>query len=222
MGSGSGSGRAGAGGASPGDGGCAARLATRRCRAARAAGSSAGSNPKTAPRKPSSASIAARRAASPRKPWPSPSNAQVGVRDAVGGERRDDAPRPGLGGTTLSSRPCRTRTGQRHLVEVVDRRALAIAVGHRRIRPDQAVRVARLELVGVAGEGLEVADAELADARRERVAEGERGEGRVAAGAAALDGQPVGSTSPRSARNRAAATQSSTSTTPQPPSSCWR
>ena len=40
-------------------------------------------------------------------------------------------------------------------------------------------------------EHLEVADAEVADAGREDVAEGEGGERRVAAGAAALDGEPV-------------------------------
>ena len=50
----------------------------------------------------------------------------------------------------------------------------------------------RLELVGVAVEQLEVADAEMADTGREDVAERQRGEGRVAAGAAALDRQALG------------------------------
>ena len=37
----------------------------------------------------------------------------------------------------------------------------------------------------------EIADTEEADARREHVAEGQRGKRRVAAGAATLDGQPI-------------------------------
>ena len=56
-----------------------------------------------------------------------------------------------------------------------------------RVRPDQPVEVARLELVGLLDERLEVADPEVADARRERVAERDRAERRVAAGAAAAD-----------------------------------
>ena len=61
-----------------------------------------------------------------------------------------------------------------------------------RIRPDQAVEVARLELVGVRRQRLEVADPEVAGARAEDVGERQRAQRGVAARAAAPDGQPVG------------------------------
>ena len=99
--------------------------------------------------------------------------------------------RLGLAGvTTLSSSPWSTRTGRRC------RRGSGSAsardsVRPRRVRPDEAVQVARLELVRVARERLEVGDAEEADAGREDVAERQRGERRVAAGAAALDRQAI-------------------------------
>ena len=79
-------------------------------------------------------------------------------------------------------------TGQREPVGVVDRRALAVEVRALRVRADQPVEVARLELVRVARERRQVADAVVARAGAERVAEGERAERRVAAGAAARDG----------------------------------
>ena len=117
---------------------------------------------------------------------------EVGVRDAVRGERRRRSPRPGLGGTTRSSRPWRTSTGQRISVDGVDRRALAIDRRALRVRADEPVSVVRLELVGVAARG---ARGRPTPNRlmpgREDVAEGERGERRVAAGAAALDRQPL-------------------------------
>ena len=59
-------------------------------------------------------------------------------------------------------------------VEEMDRRALPVALGHRRIRSDEPVDVARLELVRVARERLEVADPVPADARR-RTHRGRRG-----------------------------------------------
>ena len=74
---------------------------------------------------------------------------------------------------------------------MVDRRALAVEVGALGIGADQAVEVARLELVRVAGERLEVGDAVVAGAGREVVVEGERAERRVAAGAAAADRQAL-------------------------------
>ena len=74
----------------------------------------------------------------------------------------------------------------------MDWRALPIRGRRIWIRPDQAIQVARLELVGVPGEALEVADPEMADARREHVAEREGRERREAACAAPLDGQSVG------------------------------
>ena len=83
------------------------------------------------------------------------------------------------------------RTGHGDRVDGMDRRALAVEATASGIRAEQARVVARLELVGVLLEELEVGDAEQADAGREDVAEGERRERRVAAGAAALDGQPI-------------------------------
>src|SRR6266508_239474 len=60
------------------------------------------------------------------------------------------------------------------LVGVVDRRALPVQLRGLRIGTDQAVEVARLELVGVPGERLDVSHAEVARAGREGVVEGER------------------------------------------------
>ena len=65
-----------------------------------------------------------------------------------------------------------------------------IDVGSLRVRPDQSVHVARLELVRVPRHRLEVADAEQADPGREDVAEGQRRQRGVTAGAAARDGEP--------------------------------
>ena len=59
------------------------------------------------------------------------------------------------------------------------------------IRADQAVQVARLELVRVRGQRLEVADAVVAGAGLEDVAEGQRAQRGVAAGAAAADRQAL-------------------------------
>ena len=74
---------------------------------------------------------------------------------------------------------------------MVDRRALAVALGRLRIRADEAVEVARLELVRVARERLEVADAVVARAGGERVGRGQRAQRRVAAGAGAADRHPA-------------------------------
>ena len=49
-------------------------------------------------------------------------------------------------------------------VDVVDRRALAIQRRGLGLRPDQAVEVAALELVGVPGQRLQIADAVVAGA----------------------------------------------------------
>ena len=76
-------------------------------------------------------------------------------------------------------------------IDGMDRRSLAVQAHRLGIRAEQARVVVRLELVGVLLEELEVGDTEQADAGREEVAEGERRERRVAAGAAALDGQPI-------------------------------
>ena len=75
----------------------------------------------------------------------------------------------------------------RQPVRVIERRALAIARFLLRIGSDQPVEIARLELVGVARERGDVAHAVIARPALEEVAEGERRERRVAAGAAAAD-----------------------------------
>src|ERR687897_3115381 len=71
----------------------------------------------------------------------------------------------------------------------VDRRALHVEVSPPGVGPDQAVEVARLELVGLPGQGLHVADSEVARAGGERIPESERAERRVTARAAAGDHQ---------------------------------
>ena len=115
---------------------------------------------------------------------------EVGVRDPVGLEGRDD--RLGLVGRhdlVVEALQDQDRAGD--LVEVVDRRSLAVEGDRLGIRPDEPVVVARLELVRVGRQALEVADAEPADAGREHVPEGQRGKRRVAAGAPAFDGKAV-------------------------------
>src|SRR5581483_10609519 len=59
------------------------------------------------------------------------------------------------------------------------------------IRPDQAVEVARLELVGVGGQRLGVGHAEVTGAHREVVSERQRAQRGVPAGTAASDGELV-------------------------------
>src|SRR5437667_5527563 len=59
------------------------------------------------------------------------------------------------------------------------------------IRPDEAVEVARLELVGLLDERLEIADPEVAGPGREGVAERDGAHRRVTARAAATDREPV-------------------------------
>src|SRR5215211_6565736 len=73
----------------------------------------------------------------------------------------------------------------------VYRRALHVEVRAPWVGPDQAVEVARLELVGLPRQGLDIADAEVARAGGERILERERAERRVAARAAAGDHQPL-------------------------------
>ena len=75
---------------------------------------------------------------------------------------------------------------------MVDRRALPVEIAALRVGADQAVEVADLELVRVVGQRLEVADAVVARAGPEDVAEGQGAERGVAAGAAAGDREPVG------------------------------
>src|SRR5581483_1634505 len=79
--------------------------------------------------------------------------------------------------------------GAGEAVGVVDGGALAVEVEALRVGTDQAVQIARLELVGVAGEELQVGNAEEAGAGGEAVAEGEHRQRRVPARATAVDGQ---------------------------------
>ena len=72
---------------------------------------------------------------------------------------------------------------------VMHGRALAVEIGAGGPGADQAVEVARLELVGVPRQGLEVADAVVAGPGRELVAEGQQTQRRVASRAAAAGQQ---------------------------------
>src|SRR5262249_46067484 len=75
----------------------------------------------------------------------------------------------------------------REPISMKKRRALAIARFLWRIWSDQPVEIARLELMGVARERGDVAHAVMASPALKEVAEGQRRQGRVAAGAAAAD-----------------------------------
>src|SRR5262249_59270907 len=71
--------------------------------------------------------------------------------------------------------------------EVKEGRGVAIARLLLRVGPDQPIEIARFELVGVARERGRVADTVIARATLEEIAEGQRRERGVAAGAAAAD-----------------------------------
>ena len=75
-------------------------------------------------------------------------------------------------------------------VDVEERRPRLVHVARLRPRADQAVEVAGLELVRVAGEGGEVGDPVVVGAGAEDVLEGHRGEDREPAGGAAADAEP--------------------------------
>src|SRR6266516_5167084 len=75
----------------------------------------------------------------------------------------------------------------REPIRVIERRTLAIARFLLWIGSDQPVEIARLELVGVARERGDVAHAVIAGPALKEVAEGQRRQSRVAAGAAAAD-----------------------------------
>jgi len=79
----------------------------------------------------------------------------------------------------------------RQPVGEVDRRPLVIHSPGRRIGTDQPIEVARLELVGVDGQGLTVRDPVVGRAGREVVMKNERAQRRVPAGAAAANRQPL-------------------------------
>ena len=73
----------------------------------------------------------------------------------------------------------------------MDRRARDVEIAPFRIGADEPVEIARLELVGVFGQSFQIADAVVAGAGFEYVAESQRAQRRVAAGAAAADRQAV-------------------------------
>src|SRR5947209_1921883 len=81
----------------------------------------------------------------------------------------------------------------RELIDVVNRRPLVVDLERRRIRPDQPVEVAALELVCVSCQRLEVSDAEVVAAGGERgLRTREARQGRVAACRSTTDADSVG------------------------------
>jgi hypothetical protein len=102
-----------------------------------------------------------------------PVEQQVGVRDPPFPEGVDDALRLG-GGDHLVLLALEDHHRAGDLVGVVVRRALAVDRLRLGQRSHQPVEIARLELVGLAREREQVADAEVADAGAEVVPEGER------------------------------------------------
>ncbi len=91
----------------------------------------------------------------------------------------------------LVLQPLEQDQGTGQPVGVVDWRTLQIQVPAFRVRADQAVQIAGLELVGLFGQALQIADAVVAGAGLEDLLEGQGGQGGVPAGAASVDGQPV-------------------------------
>src|SRR5258706_6801749 len=102
----------------------------------------------------------------------------------------------------------------RDQTRVIERRALAVARFLLRIRSDQPVEITRLEFMGVARERGDVAHAVIASPTLKEVAEGQRGQGRVAAGAAAADDASLG-IEPPLRRERSPPRQSLTAMAPQ-------
>ena len=120
--------------------------------------SSAGSKPNTWPRNDNSASSDRRIGRRAPESVTFALEEQVGMRDAVRVECGHD--RLGLAGRhDPVVGALQDEDGARDPVQRVDRRALAIEVGPLGIRADHAVEVARLELVRLGGEQLEIADA---------------------------------------------------------------
>ena len=145
--------------------------------------------PKTWARKLTWASYEATIVSARRKPWPSPSNMSSATGSPLA-RAASAISSAWFGGTTLSSSALQQQDRRGQLVDVVDGGAVDVDVAVLRVGPDQAVEVARLELVRVARQDLQVADAVRADAGGEDVGRGERAQGGVAAGAAALDHEP--------------------------------
>src|SRR5438477_4140844 len=71
----------------------------------------------------------------------------------------------------------------------MDRRSLVVDVLRLWIRPDEPVKIVRLELVRVGSQRFAIGDAEVRDAGREIVVENQGTQCRVAAGTATWNGQ---------------------------------
>src|ERR1044071_6195768 len=74
----------------------------------------------------------------------------------------------------------------------MDRRTLEVKIASIGIWTDQAIEIAGFELVGIFGEGFQVANAVVTGAGGETIAEGERAQGCIPPGAAAANRQAVG------------------------------
>ena len=88
---------------------------------------------------------------------------------------------------------------------------------HRLARSDEFDEVLRFELVGVVGKGCQVADTVVAGAGAEHGLRGQRTQGRVAAGAAAANGDAPRVDQPFGDEMFTASTQSVTSSSPHFP-----
>jgi hypothetical protein len=114
----------------------------------------------------------------------------VGDRQALGFDRREHG--LGLAGRDdLIFQALEEDHRAGDLVDEVDGGALVIQVFVFRVGTDQVVEVARFELVGIVDEGGQVANAVMAGASLEDLAEGEGTKSGVAPGAATADGQAL-------------------------------
>ena len=104
-----------------------------------------------------------------------------------------------VGGTTLSSVPCSSRMGAESRSRWWIRRPLGVNGAFVGVPAYQAVDVARLKLVRVGRQCLEIGDPVLADARGEDIARRQGSQGCEAASAAASDCQPGGVGEPQRA-----------------------
>ena len=114
-------------------------------------------------------------------------------------------------------RSLQQQDGCRELIEVVDRRPLGVDGAFFGIPAYQALEIARLKLVRVGRQCLEIGDPVLADTRGEDITGRQGSQGCEAAGAAAPDCQPGGVGEPLRPIDNAPAMQSCTSTRPQRP-----
>src|SRR5438093_11209052 len=73
----------------------------------------------------------------------------------------------------------------------MNRRSFNIEITSFRIRADESVKIARLEFIRVLGQRFQIADAIMAGAGLEGVAERQRAEGRISSGASPSNGESV-------------------------------